>query len=59
MTIGRNLDVRVPTSGRSGRSTGPEAGMPAVAAARLLLVPAVAFAGALITVRWWRQAHVV
>jgi ABC-2 type transport system permease protein len=38
---------------------GPEAGMPAVAATRLLLVPAVALAGAVATVRWWRHAEVV
>ncbi len=38
---------------------GPEAGMPAVAAARLLVVPAVALAGALVTLRWWRHAEVV
>jgi ABC-2 type transport system permease protein len=38
---------------------GPEAGMPAVAAARLLVVPAVALAGAVATVRWWRRAEVV
>ncbi len=38
---------------------GPEAGMPAVAAVRLLVVPAVALAGAVLTVQWWRQAEVV
>ena len=38
---------------------GPEAGMPAVAAARLLVVPAVTLAGAVVTVRWWRHAEVV
>ncbi len=38
---------------------GPEAGMPAIAAARLLLVPAVALAGAAVTVHWWRHAEVV
>ncbi|MEZ5094421.1 ABC transporter permease [Nocardioides sp.] len=38
---------------------GPEAGMPAVAEARLLVVPAVVVTGALLTVRWWRHAEVV
>jgi hypothetical protein len=37
----------------------PDAGLPAIAAARLLTVPAVALAGALITLRWWRNAEVV
>lgn len=38
---------------------GPEAGMPAIAATRLLVVPVVALAGAAVTVRWWRHAEVV
>ena len=38
---------------------GPEAGMPAIAEARLLVVPAVALAGAVWTVGWWRRAEVV
>ena len=38
---------------------GPEAGMPAIAVARLFLVPAVALLGAVVTVRWWRHAEVV
>lgn len=38
---------------------GPDAGMPAIAAARLALVPAVALAGALVTLRWWHHAEVV
>ena len=38
---------------------GPEAGIPAVTAARLLVVPAVALAGAVVTLRWWRHADVV
>ncbi len=38
---------------------GPEAGMPTVAEARLLLVPAVALVGAVWTVAWWRRAEVV
>ncbi len=37
----------------------PEAGMTAIAAPRLLLVPTVALAGAVITLRWWRHAEVV
>ncbi|WP_114558196.1 ABC transporter permease [Desertihabitans aurantiacus] len=37
---------------------GPEAGMPVVATGRLLLVPAVALAGAVGTVQWWRHAEV-
>lgn len=38
---------------------GPETGMPEIALARLLLVPAVAITGAVGTVRWWRHAEVV
>jgi ABC-2 type transport system permease protein len=38
---------------------GPEAGMPAIDPVRLLVVPVVALAGAVITLRWWRHAEVV
>jgi len=38
---------------------GPDTDLPAIAAARLLAVPAVALAGALATLRWWRHAEVV
>lgn len=38
---------------------GPDAGLPSIAAGRLLLVPAVALAGAVATVLWWRHAEVV
>jgi ABC-2 type transport system permease protein len=38
---------------------GPEAGLPAVSAPHLLAVPAVALAGAVFTVWWWRHAEVV
>ncbi len=38
---------------------GTDAGMPVIAGARLLLVPAIALAGAVFTVRWWRHAEVV
>lgn len=38
---------------------GPEAGLPAVPATRLLLVPAVGLAGAVGTIWWWRHAEVV
>jgi hypothetical protein len=33
--------------------------MPAMAVARLLLVPAVTLVGTMVTVRWWRHAEVV
>lgn len=38
---------------------GPDAGMPAVGEARLLVVPLVAAVGAALTVGWWRRAEVV
>lgn len=38
---------------------GPEAGMPTITEARLLLVPLVAVVGAVWTVAWWRRAEVV
>ena len=38
---------------------GPETGMPAIGVARLLLVPAAALVGAVLTVRWWHHAEVV
>lgn len=38
---------------------GPQADMPAVATTRLLVVPAVVLAGAVVTVRWWRYAEAV
>lgn len=38
---------------------GPDAGLPAIAAARLFVVPTVALACAVLTVRWWRRAQVV
>jgi ABC-2 type transport system permease protein len=37
---------------------GSDAGMPSITAARLLMVPAVALAGALVTSWWWRHAEV-
>lgn len=38
---------------------GPESGMPAIPVASLLLAPAVALTGAVMTIRWWRHAEVV
>ena len=37
---------------------GPGAGLPAIPATHLLVVPVVALAGALFTVQWWRHAEV-